>query len=94
MKKWAKANPYCVSTRGYQLLVWGGAVVGSKNGAQLCWAVPFQAALSPHPAVRSFLESLHGLPLGTFPQFLRLKACTFLPFVALGNNNNKKNIKK
>lgn len=92
IKKRAKRNPCCVSTRGFQLLVWGGAVVGSESGGQLRWAVPLQAALSLHPAVWSFLESLHSLPLGTFPPFLRLKAHTFLPFVALGNK--KKKIKK
>lgn len=64
-------------------------MVGSKNGAQLCWAVPLQTALSPHPAMKtmwSFLESLHSLPLGTFPQFLR--NILFCHFWLLGIKKN------
>lgn len=58
--------------------------MGSKNGGYVRRGCTITGWFVSCPAVWSVLESFHGLPLGTFPQFLRLNADGFLLFIVLG----------
>lgn len=55
--------------------------MGSKNGGYVCRGCTITGSFVSCPVVWSVLESLHGLPLGNFPQFLRLNADGFLLFM-------------